>query len=220
MYTDARLYISVSPPLEYQIPLLSEKVCSAFLGDISSAAVISLLESTLTKNANLPRRNREGAKDSPVERITSQACSTLSLLQDHLSQTNDKWKEYLASVHADITRMTSSIREERREIYRRKNKGSGSASEDRLFNADMERIRASMFNIMERIRNRPRPLCPRCTEFEESIRLTRKSFGEAYGSVETRTLLDQKRIFEDEMAAAERDIEDNFVRFSMSLLKE
>ena len=216
MYTDARLYICVSPPLEYQIPLLAEKVSSALLGDVSSSSVMSLLEGVLKKRDSSPPT---ATTEDEGGAVLSQARSTLSLLQDHLSGTKDKWKEFLASVHADVTRMTSSIREERKEIYRTKNKGSGSPSEERVFRGEMERIRTSMFNIMERIRNRPRPSCPRCTELEESIRLTRRTFGEAYGTARTQTLLGWKKIFEDELEALERNIEDDFVRFSISLLK-
>lgn len=219
-FVDTRLHVAVRPTLEYLLPEVGRTMKRCLLGDVSTKEALPMLECCVFPEEAHERPNEE-EPDEAFASLRRSMSDTLSHTHDYLSHVSSVWKEALTTIRSHTSRITDTFEEERRTAVRVRDRYRSQNPDvvDREFAAEIDRIRASLNESLQRIRDEEEPCPCRPDDFVESCHSLRDTFAHSYGSCSTKHLLRLKDEFEAELVRLQRGISDDFVVFCTRLLR-
>ena len=217
-FIDTRLHISVRPRLEYLIPEVGLAVRRCLLGDITMNEALSKLELCTFEDVSPP----EEEDDVSLQSLRSHMSATVSLIHDYLCDIVSQWKEHLTITQSHVTRIVHTYSEERlsalraRKQYRPRNPHMV----DEEFAREIERIRSSLNESLDRVRETKEPNPQRPSPLVESCEALRVMAAESYGTIPTKKIMHLKRNFEVEIVELQRETAKDFVLFCTRVLQK
>ena len=181
-FVDARLYLSILPPLEQFIPSAGEVVRKVLLGDLSTAHGKHVL-------ATVPDSTSETAAES-TSLSTLPYCDDVKqvrhLLEMHLEHSAQMWTTHLYDLKHDVRALAERIRNQKT-------------------HHNHHDLSNQLETQLQQLRDKPLPDCRRCGELTIACAELKRKFAQQYNPGKTKTahLLSTKRDIEKHLRHAQ-----------------
>lgn len=216
-FVDTRLYISVRPFLEYEIPDVAQAVHRALIGDTSvecaKQEIDRLSNTRLCLADHVPPPRALGDLGSHCMRVVNYAI-------EHVKQVEREWVDFLRRIADGIRHETRSIHadlQEVRQVYERYRCVNARIA-DREYRTEMSVLHKRLNDVIESYRTATLPVVPRSEVLKTSTNELRESFATAYGREHTTTLMTLRQHFESELATTQTHIVKSFCRRCREIL--
>lgn len=217
---DTRLHVAVRPVLEYRIHEAGASARAALLGDIDRAAAVAALERCVVDTSD-DADEAPPVQDTELPDIRALSTRVLSDADEYLHGLAVEWVLHLeplaGSVRRTVRRFEQDLEVSRgvAERYRSRDPTTVDAELGR----EAARISQEMEAVLDRLREAPVPVGSRPAALVQSSEALKEAFATAYGSHDTRQLLDEKRTFERGLVDLQRPIASDFVEKLVHILK-
>ena len=218
---DTRLYISVRPFLEYEIPDVAHVVHDALLGDVPVAQAKREVQRLKETPACTGERIAPSSMDNDVGDLSAHCMRVVNHAVEHVRQLEREWVEFLRRVSTGLRKETRSIRRDASEaqrIYERYN-AMHPAITAREFQNERNALQRRLDDAVEAYRTAAPPSVPRPEALRVASQDPREAFANAYGRVSTRTLMALRQHFESELAHAQVEIVRSYCRHCIDVLQ-
>ena len=216
-FVDTRLYISVRPPLEYNIIQVGQQCIARLVGDDDTEQTFT----NVTCRTGEATQSFSSLNEPRLDEVCSLCMSVCSMTEEYLRAMEMDWIEFLTRIHSgmhsELRAVQRQMHEVRRVRERYKHVNNVQVAEE-IAN-EMQGLHDRMDEILDRYRTAEFPRVQRSEELRASSIRLRNDFGALYGSVPTRTLTSLKQIFEGEMLSIQESISRSFDRRLRDILK-
>lgn len=218
-FVDTRLYISVRPFLEYEIPDVSQTVYKALIGDVDVEVARQEVDRlSKTKLCHV----EQVAPPRAIGDLNSHCMRVVNYAIEHVKQIEREWIEFLRRTSDGIRHETRLIRndiEEVRRVYERYRPMHPEIAE-REFRKEMFALQTRLNEVVDTYRALSVPVVQRSERLRTSTNELRESFAAAYGREHTASLMNVRQYFESELATTQSHIVKSFCKRCQDLLKE
>lgn len=219
-FTDTRLYISVRPFLEYEIPEVGLVVYRAILGDVPSERAFAELD----RLSNTPLCRVDAVPvpttGGDVGDLNSHCVRVVNYAIEHVRRIEREWIDFLRRVANGMRQEARSIRHDIRDVrgvYERYRAVHPRIAE-REYRNEMHTLHTRLDGVIDTYRRAETPIVSRSDVLKQSTHELRESFACAYGREDTTVLMKLRQHFEGELATAQTDIVASFCRHCRDLL--
>lgn len=218
-FVDTRLYISVRPFLEYEIPEVSQVIYKSILGDVNKEVaqqeVERLSNTKVCKVEHVAPPRTIGELNSHCMRVVNYAI-------EHVKQIEREWIEFLRRTSDGIRQETRAIRNDMdgiRKVYELYRPVNPKIAE-REFRNEMKALQKRLDDIVVAYRSLEFPVVQRSEQLRTSTNELRESFATAYGRENTTSLMNVRQYFESELATTQQHIVKSFCKRCRDILNE
>jgi hypothetical protein len=208
-FVDTRLYISVRPFLEYEIPNVANTVFKAFTGDVTVVHAQKEIDRLRgTKLCNVDYVSPPGNLGD----LNSHCMRVVNFVIEHVKQVEYEWISFLVRTSDGIQRESQSLRKhihDVRQVYERY-KTLKSRRIDREYDIEMNTLRTRFREMIETYRACQTPVVHRSEPMKRSSDELRECFANAYGKDDTVSLMRMRQHFQYEIASNQVDILNSF----------
>lgn len=214
-FVDARLYMTVRPPLEYMIPETASCVVRFILGEVSLANVNNALDKCLIPSCERILTNEPHSRSNKLYNEIRQHCSiTCSHTQEYLRLLSHVWVEHIHRISSLMRGTLKDLETKRAEAYTvyekyKKNNPKLIAGE---YKKELFRLEKELNQKIDELRNTQCPVVKRTSELEDASTELKQLFAMSYGNMSTNKLVGLKQMFEAEMQATQSEIALQFVK--------
>jgi hypothetical protein len=215
-FVDARLYITIRPPLEYQIIEMGQHAVVVMVGDEET-------EYRYTNVSHKPDASLTFAslRDARLDTTCSLCISVCSMTEEYLRCMEMEWIDFLSRIHAGIRNELRGVRNSMDIVLgiRERYGALRNTDVDHEISVELNRLHELVNDILDRYRTAEKPQVRRSDELRSATIKLRREFGEMYGSIPTTTLVRVKQIFEGEMMCVQQSISRSFDRRLRELVR-
>lgn len=217
-FVDTRLYISVRPFLEYEIPNVGHSVIRALIGDETTETALTEVD-RLCKT-DLCKATRVGAPDSMSE-LRSHCMRVVNHAIEHVRSIERDWLEFMRRTASGMRHEIRSVRHDIRDakaVYDRYH-GIHPTITEREYEHEMSRLQRRLDDAVNVYRNAALPVVARSDALKDATHTLRESFASAYGYEETSDLMHLRQHFESELAITQQETVTSFCRQCRAILQ-
>lgn len=216
-FVDTRLYISVRPFLEYEIPEVSHIVYKAIIGDVTVDAAKQEVERL--SNTKLCRVECVSPPRA-IRDLNSHCMRVVNYAIEHVKQIEREWIDFLRRTTDGVRNETRAIHrdmEEVRQVYERY-RSLHSRIAEREFTNEMMTLQRRLDTVVETYRGLNLPVVQRSDDLRTATNELRESFALAYGREHTSSLMSLRQYFESELATTQSHIVKSFCKRCREIL--
>ena len=216
-FVDTRLYISVRPFLEYEIPDVSQTVYAAIIGDVD----VETARKEVERLSNTKLCHVESVMPPRLlGDLNSHCMRVVNLAIEHVKQIEREWIDFLRRTSDGIRQETRAIRREMdevRRVYERYHPLNPCVAK-REYKLEILTLQQRLNVAIDTYRRVELPVIQRSEALRTATNELRESFAQAYGRDNTSSLMNLRQYFESELAATQHHIVNSFCRRCKELL--